>query len=73
MSLTRLLNTRVSLLFSKCLNIAIRVRLIEIHGLAWIFVVLGDSYDTTTHSWNPAGAHVIGQQDFWFAILMTTL
>ncbi|KAF9255902.1 hypothetical protein L218DRAFT_1081618 [Marasmius fiardii PR-910] len=37
----------------------------------WIFVILGDSYDLTTHSWNPHGVRVIRQQDFWFAAGMT--
>ncbi|KAF8161265.1 hypothetical protein B0H34DRAFT_654134 [Crassisporium funariophilum] len=37
----------------------------------WIFVVLGDSYDLETHSWNPDGFHIIRQQDFWFAFGMT--
>lgn len=42
-------------------------------GLAstWIFVVLGDSYDLNTHSWNPDGIRIIRQQDFWFALGMT--
>ncbi|RPD53448.1 hypothetical protein L226DRAFT_516932 [Lentinus tigrinus ALCF2SS1-7] len=37
----------------------------------WVFVVLGDSYDLDTHSWNPDGIRVIRQQDFWFAFGMT--
>lgn len=37
----------------------------------WIFVVLGDSYDLNTHSWNPNGLHIIRQQDFWFCFGMT--
>ncbi|EIM85048.1 uncharacterized protein STEHIDRAFT_132528 [Stereum hirsutum FP-91666 SS1] len=36
----------------------------------WIFVVLGDSYDLDTHTWNPSG-RVLRQQDFWFAFGMT--
>jgi hypothetical protein len=39
----------------------------------WVFVVLGDSYDLDTHSWNPDGIRVIHQQDFWFAFGMTIL
>ncbi|CDO77044.1 hypothetical protein BN946_scf184403.g19 [Trametes cinnabarina] len=39
----------------------------------WIFVVLGDSYDLDTHSWNPDGVHVIRQQDFWYVFGMTVL
>ncbi|KAH9485483.1 Adenylate-forming reductase 06235 [Psilocybe cubensis] len=43
-----------------------------LHGLVtWIFVVLGDSYDLETHSWNPDGFHIVRQQDFWFAFGMT--
>jgi len=37
----------------------------------WVFVVLGDSYDLKTHSWNPNGLHIIRQQDFWFTFGMT--
>jgi hypothetical protein len=37
----------------------------------WVFVVLGDSYDLHTHSWNPNGLHIIRQQDFWFTFGMT--
>ncbi|KAI0057870.1 hypothetical protein BV25DRAFT_1969630 [Artomyces pyxidatus] len=37
----------------------------------WVFVVLGDSYDLNTHSWNPDGTVILRQQDFWFAFGMT--
>ncbi|KAF8653301.1 hypothetical protein AX16_004001 [Volvariella volvacea WC 439] len=37
----------------------------------WVFVVLGDSYDLDTRSWNPDGIRIISQQDFWFAFGMT--
>jgi hypothetical protein len=37
----------------------------------WVFVVLGDSYDLNTHSWNPNGIHIVRQQDFWFTFGMT--
>ncbi|KAF9470004.1 hypothetical protein BDZ94DRAFT_1151315 [Collybia nuda] len=37
----------------------------------WIFIVLGDSYDLTTHSWNPDGLRILRQQDFWFIFWMT--
>ncbi|KAG7091017.1 hypothetical protein E1B28_010079 [Marasmius oreades] len=37
----------------------------------WVFVVLGDSYDLNTRSWNPDGLRVLKQQDFWFAFGMT--
>ncbi|KAJ6567117.1 hypothetical protein B0H19DRAFT_1374433 [Mycena capillaripes] len=48
-------------------------RLVGWFGLAstWVFVVLGDSYDHTTHTWNPNGRKIIHQQDFWFAIGMS--
>ncbi|KAJ3800266.1 hypothetical protein GGU11DRAFT_420108 [Lentinula aff. detonsa] len=39
----------------------------------WVFIVLGDTYDLNTHTWNPNGVHLIKQQDFWFAIMMTFL
>ncbi|KAJ7662772.1 hypothetical protein DFH06DRAFT_987216 [Mycena polygramma] len=37
----------------------------------WVFVVLGDSYDHVTHTWNPNGKYIIHQQDFWFAFAMS--
>ncbi|TFK74013.1 hypothetical protein BDN72DRAFT_854377 [Pluteus cervinus] len=37
----------------------------------WVFVVLGDSYDVETRTWNPDGIHIIRQQQFWFALGMT--
>ncbi|KAG6878189.1 hypothetical protein C0993_010950 [Termitomyces sp. T159_Od127] len=37
----------------------------------WIFVILGDSWDTNTRSWNPNGIHIVHQQDFWFILGMT--
>ncbi|KAJ6592415.1 hypothetical protein B0H19DRAFT_1278904 [Mycena capillaripes] len=48
-------------------------RLVGWFGLVstWVFVVLGDSYDHTTHTWNPDGRKFIHQQDFWFALGMS--
>ncbi|KAJ7039067.1 hypothetical protein C8F04DRAFT_316540 [Mycena alexandri] len=48
-------------------------RLVGWFGLAstWVFVILGDSYDVTTHSWDPNGVTLLRQQDFWFAAGMT--
>jgi hypothetical protein len=40
---------------------------------AWVFVVLGDSFDLATQSWNPDGVRIIRQQDFWFAMGMSIL
>lgn len=40
---------------------------------AWIFVILGDSYNLDTHTWDPNGFRVAVQQDFWFAMGMTIL
>jgi hypothetical protein len=37
----------------------------------WVFVVLGDSYDSRVHAWNPDGIRIIRQQDFWFSLGMT--
>ncbi|KAG6915729.1 hypothetical protein DXG01_010251 [Tephrocybe rancida] len=37
----------------------------------WIFVILGDSWDTDSQSWNPNGVHIVRQQDFWFVLGMT--
>jgi len=44
-----------------------------ISSVAWVFVVLGDSYDLELHQWNPNGIHIIRQQDFWFVAGMTLL
>ncbi|KAJ6611278.1 hypothetical protein B0H10DRAFT_1809850 [Mycena sp. CBHHK59/15] len=48
-------------------------RLVGWLGLAstWIFVVLGDSYDVETRTWNPHGVRVLRQQDTIFALGMT--
>ncbi|KAJ7736857.1 hypothetical protein B0H16DRAFT_1762966 [Mycena metata] len=48
-------------------------RLVGWFGLAstWVFVILGDSYNMTTHTWNANGVTVVRQQDFWFAAGMT--
>ncbi|KAJ7684346.1 hypothetical protein DFH06DRAFT_1462695 [Mycena polygramma] len=48
-------------------------RLVGWFGLisTWVFVVLGDSYDHVTHTWNPNGKYIIHQQDFWFAFAMS--
>ncbi|KAL0072705.1 hypothetical protein AAF712_000468 [Marasmius tenuissimus] len=37
----------------------------------WAFTVLSDSWDLERHQWNPDGATVVKQQDFWFAFGMT--
>ncbi|KAK7043662.1 hypothetical protein VNI00_008273 [Paramarasmius palmivorus] len=37
----------------------------------WAFVILGDTYDGATHTWNLDGVHIVRQQDFWFTIGMT--
>jgi len=38
----------------------------------WIFVILSDSWDPVHKRWNPSGRFIIGDQQFWFAIGMTT-
>ncbi|GJJ08479.1 hypothetical protein Clacol_002697 [Clathrus columnatus] len=38
----------------------------------WIFVILSDSYDPVTKKWDPSGNVIVGDQQFWFAIGMTT-
>jgi len=40
------------------------------HSSAWAFVVLGDTYNLESHSWDLSGAHIVRQQDFWFALGM---
>lgn len=44
-------------------------------GLAstWIFVILGNSYDPDTRTWDPSGNHLMSTQEFWFALGMTIL
>jgi len=37
----------------------------------WIFVILGDSYDAVSGTWNPDGGRILRSQDFWFACGMT--
>lgn len=37
----------------------------------WIFVILGDTYDPITRSWNLNGVALIHHQDFWFTMGMT--
>ncbi|KZT44163.1 hypothetical protein SISSUDRAFT_977456 [Sistotremastrum suecicum HHB10207 ss-3] len=39
----------------------------------WVFVILTDSYDTTTQTWAPNGVQVIRKQEFWYAFGMTVL
>ncbi|KAF8520833.1 hypothetical protein JB92DRAFT_2893781 [Gautieria morchelliformis] len=38
----------------------------------WVFVILSDSFDPVLGRWNPSGKRIIGDQQFWFAIGMTT-
>ena len=44
-----------------------------IHSLSGAFVILGDTYNGATHSWNPNGVALIRHQDFWFTLGMTVL
>lgn len=37
------------------------------------FTILEDLYNTETHTWNLGVVHILHQQDFWFALAMTTL
>ncbi|KAF8270492.1 hypothetical protein EI94DRAFT_1571427 [Lactarius quietus] len=37
----------------------------------WIFVILGDTYDVTTHSWNHVFAVLLHRQDLWFSFAIT--
>ncbi|KAI9457759.1 hypothetical protein BJY52DRAFT_1374377 [Lactarius psammicola] len=40
--------------------------------LTWVFTILGDSYNPDTRTWNLSGQHILRQQDFWYAMGMTT-
>ncbi|KAF8638501.1 hypothetical protein AX16_010484 [Volvariella volvacea WC 439] len=37
----------------------------------WVFVILGDTYDPVTRSWNLSGAALVRHQDFWYTLGMT--
>lgn len=37
------------------------------------FVILGDTYDPVTRSWNLNGVALVRHQDFWFTMGMTVL
>ncbi|KAF9050714.1 hypothetical protein BDZ89DRAFT_1098750 [Hymenopellis radicata] len=37
----------------------------------WAFVILGDTYNPVTRSWDLDGVHLIRHQDFWFTVGMT--
>ncbi|KAF7295113.1 Urb2 domain-containing protein [Mycena indigotica] len=37
----------------------------------WIFVILGDTYNPETRSWDTAGQKLIRHQDFWYTCSMT--
>jgi len=37
----------------------------------WAFVILGDTYDPITRSWNLNGVALVHHQDFWFTMGMT--
>ena len=41
--------------------------------LSGVFTILGDSYNSETRTWDLSGRHILRQQDFWFAMGMTTL
>ncbi|KAF8598529.1 hypothetical protein BDV93DRAFT_534328 [Ceratobasidium sp. AG-I] len=37
----------------------------------WIFVILGNGFDSHTGEWTATGYHMISTQEFWFALGMT--
>jgi len=37
----------------------------------WLFVVLGDCYDTTTHAWDIRASTVVQQQEVWYILGVT--
>lgn len=37
----------------------------------WIFVILGNGFDSNTGEWTATGSHMISTQEFWFALGMT--
>jgi len=58
-----------SVRFSMILNLFFGTILVA----AWIFVVLGEYYDPTTQSMESSVSRVVSQEQFWFALVMTTL
>ncbi|RXW15872.1 hypothetical protein EST38_g9985 [Candolleomyces aberdarensis] len=37
----------------------------------WVFVILGNTYEPSTRTWNLDGRDLVRQQDFWFTVGMT--
>jgi hypothetical protein len=40
--------------------------------LTWVFTILSDLYNPDTKTWDISVQHILRQQDFWFAMGMTT-
>lgn len=38
-----------------------------------VFVILGNTYDPVTRTWDVNGVDLVRQQDFWFTVGMTVL
>lgn len=66
---------RVGIVFSKLLfnDKMLPAIFLIFFRIAWLFVILGDSYDFETHQWHMSGDHLKQQQDFWFVAGMTLL
>ncbi|KAH9976187.1 hypothetical protein BGW80DRAFT_1203161 [Lactifluus volemus] len=37
----------------------------------WMFVILGESYDVTTRTWNSVSSTILHKQEFWLCLCMT--
>ena len=40
--------------------------------MSWVYVILTNTYDSATMTWNLSGVHVVRQQAFWYVMGMTT-
>lgn len=41
--------------------------------IAWVFVILGFSYDPTTGTWNSVSSIITSTQEFWYCLGITIL
>jgi len=60
-------------LICTCLSLSYVPFFIIIHISSGVFVILGDTYNPATRSWNLNGVDLVRHQDFWFTMGMTVL
>lgn len=71
--LTNGLQAWIDIHLGLCTNIFLSHSSLKPLTVCWIQVILSDSYDPALGRWDPSGKRIIGDQQFWFAIGMTTL